>query len=104
VDAGQTVVVGAGGQGGTAAPAAALSAAAIALPAGSDGGRCGSPYRAGDGRVYRCDLARGHGGSHQWGGPEVWLSWDNRCVCQRCGAQLHAGRCPACMEAVGDGH
>ena len=89
MDAGQTVVVGAGGQGGTAAPAAALSAAAVA---------CESPYRAGDGRTYRCDLARGHRGPHQWGGTEVWLSWEDRCVCRWCGAQLRGGRCPACME------
>ena len=94
MDAGQTVVVGAGGQGRAAAAPAALSAAPVA---------CGSPYRAGDGRVYRCDRARGHLDSHQWGGPEVWLSWNDRCVCQRCGGELHGGRCPACFEAVGDG-
>lgn len=94
MDAGQTVVVGAGGQSGTAAAPAALSAASIV---------CDSPYLAGDGRVYRCDLKRGHGGSHQWGGAEIWLSWDDRCVCQRCGETLDAGRCPACMEAVSDG-
>lgn len=92
MDAGQTVVVGGSGQGGTAAaPAAALSAASVV---------CDSPYLAGDGRVYRCDLARGHRGSHQWGGQEIWLSWDDRVTCQRCGEMLDAGRCPACMEAV----
>lgn len=90
MDAGQTLVVGAGGQSGTTTAAAAtLPAAPIA---------CGSPYRVGDGRVYRCDLRHGHGGSHQWGGTQIWLAWDDRCVCQRCGEQLRGGRCPACME------